>query len=349
MGFDIGNWLNSLFQPAASVTPTTGYTQPYQSAVSPINTRVQGGTTPSGLQLGAQQRPAAANYPTVTSAPTMYGSPTTTGISATGTPAASSGAGTFRGADGKLYGTAAERDAADSAYALKLLGGEGGTTADDEYKKAQIQNMLWNQDPTKVGSEAWQADMLNQYRKTQGTTDNTAYQQQQLTQTYAQYQAENALKQQQMAQDAAQQQAQLEFNRQKQAQDLAWAQQQQQASLDAEKAQRLATLSANPQSWLEAASLSGNAPVIQPWMVPLMPQDYGLSSGAAIPNWSATDMSNMPDITTPSAQYMARIAPSSQEQLYGYEKAKTGASPADTQWRIWSRAPTGGKNTGLNY
>jgi hypothetical protein len=155
----------------------------------------------------------------------------------------------------------------------------------------------------------------------------SAYQQQQL-----QYQ------QQQAAQTAAYQQ-----------QQLAWQQQQAAAQLAAEKEQRLATLAAQPKSWLEYASLAGQNPVVQPWMKPLMPQEYGnLNVGAAIPGYQSTNMTGMPDLINPSAQYMARMGPTAQQQYYGYIQADKGSSPEETQWRLWSQGPPGGSNRGLN-
>jgi len=129
---------------------------------------------------------------------------------------------------------------------------------------------------------------------------------------------------------------------QQSAAQLAWEREQQQADLEAQKQQRLAQLASQPKSWLEYAALSGQAPVVQPWMLPLMKGDYGITSaGSPIPNYSPTDMTNMPDLIPPSAQYMARIGPTGQQQLYGYEQAVHGATPDESQWRQWSMAPPG--------
>jgi len=150
--------------------------------------------------------------------------------------------------------------------------------------------------------------------------------------------------QQQDADKQAYQQQQLAYQQQQLAADQAWRTQQ----LEAEKQQRLASLAAQPKSWLEYAAYANKTPVIQPWMMPLMPSDYGImSAGQAIPNWSSGDMSQMPNLINPSAQYLARIAPSQREQYYGYEQARTGATPEDTQYRLWAMAPPGGSNRGL--
>ena len=130
----------------------------------------------------------------------------------------------------------------------------------------------------------------------------------------------------------------------------------QQAQIQAQKDQQLASLRAQPASWLEYASLSNTTPLVQPWMAPLSPDQYGWKGaqvGGAIPNWDATKsqdslQGNLPSLTTPSAQYMSRIAPSAREQYYGYQQATTGATPADTQWQLWSRGAPSGNNSGVS-
>lgn len=131
---------------------------------------------------------------------------------------------------------------------------------------------------------------------------------------------------------------------------LAWYREEQQMRLEAEKQQRLATLRANPASWLEYASLSGEMPAIQPWMLPLMPQQYaGSTAGQSLPGYQAgaETMAGLPGMVTPSAQYMSRLAPSARQQYYGYERARTGATPEDIAWRLWSQAPPSGMYGGL--
>ena len=136
---------------------------------------------------------------------------------------------------------------------------------------------------------------------------------------------------QQAAQEAQWRQAQLGWQREQ------WGQQ-----LAAEKEQRLAQLAAQPISWLEYAALSGQAPAIQPWMLPLMPQEYSqLQAGGAIPGWGKTSATGMPALTTPSAQYSARMGPTAQQQYYGYEQARTAAQPTEQQFRMWNIAPPG--------
>lgn len=120
---------------------------------------------------------------------------------------------------------------------------------------------------------------------------------------------------------------------------------QQQQAENAYKAQ----LAAQPKSWLEYAAYTGQEPVVQPWMLPLMPQEYGLQTGQPIPGYTEESMAGMPSLLNPSAQYLARMGPTAQQQLYGYQQAQTGAMPEETAWRQWSAAPPGGGATQLGW
>ncbi len=155
--------------------------------------------------------------------------------------------------------------------------------------------------------------------------------------------------QQQWERDEAQRQQ--AWQQQQWQQQMAWNREQQAAQLAAEKEQRLATLKANPASWLEYAALANQPAAIQPWMLPLMPQQYqGMQAGATLPGWTGSaEAQNLAQLTTPSAQYMARMSPASKQQFYGYERARTGSPAEDTQWRMWNQAPPGGSFGGLNY
>ena len=125
-----------------------------------------------------------------------------------------------------------------------------------------------------------------------------------------------------------------------QQQQLEWSQEQFRLQQEAEKKSRLAALAAQPASWLQYAAEANQAPVMQPWMQPLMPSDYeGLKVGEEIPGWSATNMSEMPGLTTPSAQLQARMGPTALRQLYAYKQARTGQTPEESQFRLWSGAP----------
>lgn len=147
--------------------------------------------------------------------------------------------------------------------------------------------------------------------------------------------------------EGQQQQGQKEFEFEQQR--FAWQQEQSRLQAEANKQRQLSQLRANPASWLEYASLSGQTPVIQPWMVPLGATGQ-FQAGQSIPGYNPQGQSmNLPELTRPSAQYMNRIAPSQRQQYYGYEQARTGATPEDVQWRMWSGAPPAGQNPGLRY
>jgi len=125
----------------------------------------------------------------------------------------------------------------------------------------------------------------------------------------------------------------------------------QQQMLGQEQQQHLAQLRAEPASWLQYAAAAGQPAVVQPWMQPLMPQEYTqFGAGEPIPGFAGTEgMAGMPQLTTPSRQYQARMGPTAMEQYYGYEQARTGARPEETEWRLWSQAPPAGTYGGLRY
>jgi hypothetical protein len=144
------------------------------------------------------------------------------------------------------------------------------------------------------------------------------------------------------------QQKQFELSQQQ----FQWEQEQAKLQAEQQKQQYLANLRANPKSWLEYAAAAGETPAIQPWMLPLNPGQQGWSVGAALPGWSGDNKKSMSDLsalTTPSAQYMNSIAPSARQQYQGYEQARTGATPEDTQWRMWAYAPPSGQFGGARY
>ncbi len=153
--------------------------------------------------------------------------------------------------------------------------------------------------------------------------------------------------QQQFSQQQSQFQAQLEFQQQ---------QAQQQAEL--QRQQEMARLAANPINWLQYSAFTGEQPVVQPWMIPLGFQQFGqggtatpqsftqggqqLQVGQPIPGVQGTNFSNLPQLRTPSAQLQARWGPTAQSQFLGFERARTGASPQESQFRLGSgRAPAG--------
>ena len=143
------------------------------------------------------------------------------------------------------------------------------------------------------------------------------------------------------------QKEQFEWEQQQWQQQLEMQQQQ----LEMQQQQHLAQLAANPMSWLQYAAEAGQQAAIQPWMMPLMSQQYpSLQAGQPIPGFKGTEgMTGMPELTRPSAQYQARLGPTALQQYYGYQQAQQGARPEETQFRRWNEAPPGGSWPGLQY
>lgn len=83
----------------------------------------------------------------------------------------------------------------------------------------------------------------------------------------------------QREQDATLQRQQLDYQRQIQESQLQWEQNRFGQEQEQLKQQRLAQLGANPISWLQFAAESGQPPVVQPWMLPLSPGQYGWQGG----------------------------------------------------------------------
>jgi len=81
------------------------------------------------------------------------------------------------------------------------------------------------------------------------------------------------------------QRAQMELAQQQLAAEQGWKQQE----YGLEQQQYASQLAAQPKSWLEYAAYTGQPPVVQPWMLPLMPQEYagleGLRAGQPVPGW----------------------------------------------------------------
>ncbi len=185
--------------------------------------------------------------------------------------------------------------------------------------------------------------------------------------------------------EAGQEQFQQQFGLQQQQQaqaqaQLQFQQQQAQAATDLQRQQFESQLAANPINWLQYAAFTGQPPVIQPWMVPLgfqntgqgiTPQGgdgqggavipQGLQPGQPLPGFQPTGgtpttvgaqgtqtFANLPQLTTPSAQLQARWGPTAQAQFLGFERARTGASPAETQFRLGSGRAPGGRSRGFS-
>ncbi len=151
-----------------------------------------------------------------------------------------------------------------------------------------------------------------------------------------------------------------------QTQQFDWQKQQAATQAATQQQNYLANLRAQPASWLEYSMASGQPATIQPWQLPLMPQQYGqVAAGQVIPGWQTSPVpgaantsagttanqftGTLPTLTEPSTQYKAQLSPSALQQYYGYQQMATGATPADTQYQLWSKAPPGGYNPGLTY
>ena len=148
------------------------------------------------------------------------------------------------------------------------------------------------------------------------------------------------VQQQQFGQQQAQFQAQLQFQ-----------QEQARRAVEGQERQFRSQLAANPISWLQYASYTGETPVVQPWMVPLGFQNTGgtTQAGQPIPGFQGQTgqqqiqtFANLPQLTKPSAQLQARWGPTAQAQYLGYRQARTGERPEESLFRLGSgRAPTG--------
>uniref|UniRef100_A0A6M3J902 Uncharacterized protein n=1 Tax=viral metagenome TaxID=1070528 RepID=A0A6M3J902_9ZZZZ len=135
-------------------------------------------------------------------------------------------------------------------------------------------------------------------------------------------------------------------------QQMGWQQQQAQMQQQEQERQYKAQLAGNPMSWLQYAAYTKEQPAIQPWMVPLMGQEYaGTVAGAPIPGWSegAPKMDELPGLTNPSAQYFSRMGPTAQSQWMGYQQARVGQTPEESQFRQRAGAAPSGSYGGLRW
>lgn len=139
-------------------------------------------------------------------------------------------------------------------------------------------------------------------------------------------------------------------------QQLAFQQQQAQMAQAEQERQYKSQLAAQPMSWLQYAAYTGQEPVVQPWMIPLGFQNtggaitpQGFQIGQPLPGFEGQQgqremqtFANLPQLGTPSAQLQSRWGPTAQAQYLGYQQARTGATPEETQFRLWSqKAPAG--------
>lgn len=219
----------------------------------------------------------------------------------------------------------------------------------DTFTNSQGQIMTWSRELGKYVQTGFDQDAIFQPEPPQ----TSPYQEEQLT-----------LRQREADQQQAYYMAQINFQQQ---------QAQQQAEL--QRQQEMARLAANPINWLQYSAYTGQQPAVQPWMIPLGFQNTGgavtpqggvdtaspigtgvdmvqgqpttqagqpLVAGQPIPGVQGTDYSTLPALRTPSAQLQARWGPTAQAQYLGYRRARTGASPQESQFRLGSsRAPAG--------
>lgn len=104
--------------------------------------------------------------------------------------------------------------------------------------------------------------------------------------------------------------------------------------------------------WADAPALTPTptpTPTVTPTATPTpTTQPTAGTAIAGQPAWTG-DFTGMPQLLRPSAQYQARMGPTALEQYYGYQQARTGATPEETQFRRWSTAPPSGYFAGLRY
>ena len=140
--------------------------------------------------------------------------------------------------------------------------------------------------------------------------------------------------------------------------------------LTAQREERLAQLAAQPISWLQHAALSGQQPVVQPWMKPLMRSGQNLQVGQPIPGFQpgapggateqggflpgtatpsplGTQFANLPELRRPSAQLFARMGPTAQQQWLGFRQARTGVPPQEALFRQRQSGPPGAGRGGF--
>jgi hypothetical protein len=207
--------------------------------------------------------------------------------------------------------------------------------------------MAWRADPVYAEGDAGMTALEEEYMRTQMEIDRRAQELQEQQFAWEREQAGQLSPWQEAQLDLAYRELEEANNQSMSDYEQAMIQlyQQQQAFTEQQAA---AELAANPVNWLQYSALTGETPVVQPWMLPLMPQEYqGLQIGEPIPGWSTTDMSGMPTLLNPSAQYWARMTPEQRQMYLGYIQALTGQSAEDIQFRMWSAAPSGGG--GLTY
>ena len=191
---------------------------------------------------------------------------------------------------------------------------------------------------------------VEQTRRTQERTAETArrtaeFRKGEAQRAEAESQRTAQFREQQLAQQASQAQARLGFEQQQ----FTWQQQQATVRQEEVERQERARLGANPISWLQYAAYTGEDPVVQPWMMPLMPEQAGFQIGEQIPGFDPEQMQDLPSLKRPSAQLWSRMGPTAQQGFLGFQQAATGARPEETMFRQQAAAPPGGRNLPLRW
>ena len=205
-------------------------------------------------------------------------------------------------------------------------------------------------DVTQAG-QAQQAGLTAQFREAEAaraaeqTRLTAQYRETGLAEQARQFDIQQQLAQQQFGQATGFQQQQLGQQQTQFQQQLQFQQQQVQMAQAEQERQYMSQLQANPMNWLQYAAYTGEPPVVQPWMVPLGAQgaEQQLQVGQPIQGVQGREsFANLPQLRTPSAQLQARWGPTAQSQFLGYRRARTGATPEETTFRLGGgRAPTG--------
>ncbi len=197
-------------------------------------------------------------------------------------------------------------------------------------------------------------------------TELTPFQKAQQEQSQKQFEATQRRLTAQTEADQKFRESQFKFQQQQLEADQLFREQQ----LTSQREERLAQLAANPISWLQHAALSGQTPVVQPWMIPLMRPGQNLQIGQPIPGFqsnvqsglpgaalegpqggflpgSATpapvgnQFANLPELRRPSAQLFSRFGPTAQRQFLGFRQARTGIPPEEALFRQRQAGPPG--------
>jgi hypothetical protein len=261
-----------------------------------------------------------------------------------------------------------------SAETTKTQTTQDTTTTDNSaYNMAYLQYL---KDQAAAGNQQAAAELA--FKQQQLNTTN-AYNTSSLAQNQSQFESSQAQQQSQF--DATFGQNAYEFAKtfglNQQQQD--WLQNYQQQQLNQSANQQvmdqnnyLANLAANPINWLQYNQASQTPTVAQPWMSALGGKQTGsvISGQQYIPQGDASGLSSalspqatpvsasnvvgqpnamgLSNLLTPSMQTYSTMTPSERAQYAGYQTALTGASTADTQFKLWNQAAPSG-NAGLSY